>query len=273
MAIPAPTKTPGLLLGVGDNKMKGETMSLWKTLLGGTAGLLLGGPLGALLGGIAGHAWGRMTDGPAGAGHSALTDGAKQAAFALGVIVLAAKMAKADGIVTRNEVDAFKRMFHVPPEQMNDVARIFDEAKKEAEGFEPYAKQIAFLFKDNPRILEDVLGGLFHIALADGVLHPSERDFLRSVAQIFGFGERDFNRVKSTFGGRRAAADDAYTVLGATRSMTDDEIKAVYRKLTRENHPDQLMARGLPREAIDLATEKMAAINAAYDRIRKDRGI
>ena len=272
MAIPAPTKTPGLLLGVGDNKMKGETMSLWKTLLGGTAGLLLGGPLGALLGGIAGHAWGRMTDGLAGAGHSALTDGAKQAAFALGVIVLAAKMAKADGIVTRNEVDAFKRMFHVPPEQMNDVARIFDEAKKEAE--------VSSLTPNRSPFCSRTIPGFWRmswedcsIALADGVLHPSERDFPRSVAQIFGFDERDFNRVKSTFGGRRAAADDAYTVLGATRGMTDDEIKAVYRKLTRENHPDQLMARGLPREAIDLATEKMAAINAAYDRIRKDRGI
>lgn len=248
-------------------------MSIWKTLLGGTAGLMLGGPLGALLGGLAGHAWGRMTDGPKDPDKPSITDSAKQVAFTLGVIVLAAKMAKADGQVTRDEVNAFKRMFHVPPDQMAEVGRIFDEAKQEAEGFEPYAKQIAFLFRDKPQMLEEVMGGLFHIALADGVLHPTELQFLQSVAQIFGLSETDFNRIKSTFGGPEAAAEDAYTVLGVTRDMSDDDVKAAYRKLTRENHPDQLMAQGLPQEAIDLATEKMAAINAAYDRIQKERGI
>lgn len=248
-------------------------MSMWKTLLGGTAGFMLGGPLGALLGGLAGHAWSKMSGDPNAEEKPSITDGAKQVAFTLGVIVLAAKMAKADGVVTRDEINAFKQMFQVPPDQMKDVARIFDEAKQEAEGFEPYAKQIAFLFKDKPQMLEEVMGGLFHIAMADGILHPSEIQFLTSVAQIFGITEADFNRIKATFGGSAASAEDAYTVLGVTRDMTDDAIKAAYRKLIRENHPDQLMAQGLPQEAIDLATEKMAAINAAYDTIQKERGL
>ncbi len=240
-------------------------MSIWGKILGGAAGLAIGGPLGALIGGLAGHAVDRMRE------TEAPRDGAKQIAFTIGVIVLGAKMAKADGVVTRDEVDAFREVFHVPEPELKNVARVFDMAKRDAAGFQPYARQIARLFQDNPQVLEDLLAGLIHIARADNVVHPAELEFLRGVAAIFGFDEAEFGRIRATYIG--PDAEDPYTVLGLAHDASDDEVKARYRSLSRENHPDRAVAAGLPEEFIDIANEKMAAINTAYDKVAKQRGI
>lgn len=246
-------------------------MSIWGKVIGGVAGFALGGPLGALLGGVAGHAVDKMRGSADGEGIGAQ---AKQVAFTMAIVVLSAKMAKADGQVTRAEVNAFKEIFHVPPHEMSKVGKLFDEAKKEVTGFEPYARQIAMLFKNEPAVLEELLGALIHIAKADGVIHPNEMAFLASVAQIFGYDEAGFERVKARFmAGGPASEDDPYVILGVEPTASDDEIKKTYRRLIRENHPDTLMAQGLPQEFVDLATEKMARINAAYDQIEKARGI
>ena len=238
-------------------------MSIWGKIIGGTAGFALGGPLGALLGGLAGHAFDRMrgtqTDG----------DGTKQMAFTIGVIVLGAKMAKADGVVTKDEVQAFREVFHVPPEEVKNVARVFDLAKKDSQGFEPYAQQLAGMFRDNPAVLEDLLDGLFHIAKADNVYHPAENEFLQNVASIFGFSEAEFDRIRAGHVGTDDS--DPYTILGVPRDASDDDVKGRYRKLIREHHPDTLIAQGVPQEFVDVANEKLAVINAAYDRIAKER--
>jgi|TARA_A100001037_G_scaffold306071_1_gene349007 DnaJ like chaperone protein len=240
-------------------------MSIWGKIIGGTAGFALGGPLGALLGGLAGHAFDRMrgtqTDG----------DGTKQMAFTIGVIVLGAKMAKADGVVTKDEVQAFREVFHVPPEEVKNVARVFDLAKKDSQGFEPYAQQLAGMFRDNPAVLEDLLDGLFHIAKADNVYHPAENEFLQNVASIFGFSEAEFDRIRAGHVGTDDS--DPYTILGVPRDASDDDVKGRYRKLIREHHPDTLIAQGVPQEFVDVANEKLAVINDAYDRIAKERGL
>lgn len=247
-------------------------MSVWGKVIGGVAGFALGGPLGAIMGAVAGHAVDRMRAGNDAAGaRPGLMDDARQVAFTTAIIVLAAKMAKVDGHVTRDEVDAFKRIFDIPPHEVKNVGRLFDEAKQDATGFEPYAQQIATMFRGNPNVLEELLGALFHIAKADGGYHPSEKAFLERVAQIFGFDEASFRRIEATFTGTEAV--DPYQVLGVDRSMNDADLKARYRKLVRENHPDALTAQGMPKEFVDLANEKLAAINAAYDTIRKERGI
>ncbi|MBT3304929.1 MAG: molecular chaperone DjiA, partial [Alphaproteobacteria bacterium] len=119
-------------------------MSIWGKIIGGVGGFAMGGPLGALMGAVAGHAYDKMKDG--GAGTVAGDNAAQQVAFTTAIIVLSAKMAKADGKVTREEVDAFKELFNIPPDEMKNVGRLFDEAKKDARGFEPYAEQIAMLF-------------------------------------------------------------------------------------------------------------------------------
>ena len=246
-------------------------MSIWGKVIGVAAGFALGGPLGAILGAVAGHAVDRAHVGQQAAGDLE----SRQIAFTIAVVVLSAKMAKADGVVTRDEIAAFKQMFQIAPEDMAGVGRMFDEAKRDAQGYEPYAQQIAGMFRHQPAVLEELLGGLYHIAMADGSFHPKEREFLAGVAGIFGFDEAAFARVLSRFGGfgGGVGGGDPYQVLGVTRAMDADAIKQVYRRLCRENHPDTLMAQGLPAEMIDLATEKMAAINAAYDAIAKERGL
>ena len=224
----------------------------------------LGGPLGALLGGIASQAadsFRQITNDD--------TDGTQQIAFTIGVIALGAKMAKADGQVTRDEVEAFKQIFKVPPEDMKDVARVFNQARKDVAGYEAYASQIANLFEPAMQTLEDLLHGLFHIAKADQVVHPAELDYLKKVAEIFGFNEASFSRIRSYHLGPDLA--DPYTILGIEPNASEEEIKRTWRALIQENHPDRAMARGLPQEFVDLATEKLATINDAYDRISRQR--
>ncbi|MAF94681.1 MAG: molecular chaperone DjlA [Rhodospirillaceae bacterium] len=247
-------------------------MSVWGKVIGGVAGFALGGPLGAIMGTVAGHAYDKMKAGDAGRIDDNVN---RQVAFTTAVIVLSAKMAKADGRVTRAEVDAFKELFHIPPDEMKKVGWLFDEAKKDAQGFEPYAEQISMMFAHEPAVMEELLGGLFHIARADHAIHPKELEFLRKTALIFGFSEIQFERLKAIHMGPIGGADgvNSYQVLGLSREASDDEIKKTYRVLIRENHPDTLIAQGMPQEFIDVANEKMAAINAAYDVIEKERGL
>lgn len=245
-------------------------MSIWGKVIGGVAGFAVGGPLGAILGAAAGHAIDRAKiQTSVGGGFDSDT---RQVAFTTAVIVLCAKMAKADGQVTPDEIAAFKKMFQIPAEEMKKVGDLFNEAKKESTGFEPYAQQIGQLFAHEPAVLEELLAALFIIAKADGHVHPSELAFVEQVATIFGFNSHQIERLKTIHLGNASEADP-YEVLGIDSGASDKDIKSTYRKLIRENHPDTLMAQGVPQEFIDLATEKMATINAAYDTIAKVRGL
>ena len=246
-------------------------MSIWGKIIGGTAGFALGGPLGAIFGGLAGHAFDKMREGGRAPADEGEPNGTKQIAFTIGVIVLGAKMAKADGVVTPDEIAAFREVFHVPPGEMKHVAKVFDRARRDAQGFEPYARQIASLFKENQAVLEDLMDGLFHIAKADNVIHPGELSYLQSVAEIFGFDEHEFERIRASHLGPDAA--DPYTVLGVPHDISDEELKKRYRALIREHHPDRLIAEGMPQEFVDVANDKLATINDAYDRVEKQRGM
>ena len=245
-------------------------MSIWGKIIGGAAGLALGGPIGALLGAVAGHAVDKIRsetpDEPI--DEEAAT---RKVAFTIGVIVLAAKMAKADGVVTRDEIAAFREVFRVPDDETRNVGRVWDLARKDVAGFEIYAQQIAKLFNPGSPVLEELLGSLLHIAKADGVVHENEVAYLERVAEIFGIDALAFQRLLSVHGAR--PGNDPYGVLGVEPGTSDDQIKAIYRKLIRENHPDRLMAEGMPEEFVRQANDKMAAINAAYDEVRKARGI
>ncbi|MEI7790862.1 MAG: TerB family tellurite resistance protein [Alphaproteobacteria bacterium] len=233
-------------------------MSVWGKVSGAAAGLFVGGPIGALVGAVAGHFFLDRDSDPG-------------VTFTIAIIALAGKMARADGVVTEEEFNIFQRVFGVPPHEEANVRRIFNLARQDMAGFEHYAGQIARLFMGNPAMLEDILDGLFEIAKADGVLHPSEAKFLERVAEIFGFAPNEFRRIRASHFAPELT--DPYVILGLSYAADDDELKQTYRRLVRENHPDSLMARGVPAEFIKLANDKLAAINSAYEKIRTERGV
>ena len=202
---------------------------------------------------------------------TATRSGEPGVAFTIAIIALGAKMAKADGVVTDEEIEAFERIFRVPPAEAANVRRIFNLARQDTAGYEVYAAQIARAFRDNPAMLEDILDGLFEIAKADGVLHPGEQ-------ALPGARRRDFRlrarRVPPH--PRHAFRTRCGRSLCRPRRRLQRErrrVKHTYRMLVRENHPDSLIGRGVPEEFVRLATDKLAAINAAYEKILEERGI
>ena len=174
-------------------------------------------------------------------------------------------MAKADGLVTRDEVTAFREVFVIPPEEEANTAKLFNLARQDVAGFEDYARKIASMFESSDDTLRDLMEGLFHIAIADGAYHPQEDDFLTRVATIFGIEDRAFRQLRARF--VPDADPDPWDVLGVAPGTPLDEVKSHWRRQVRESHPDQLMARGLPEEAIKIAEKRLIAINKAWEEI------
>ena len=195
----------------------------------------------------------------------------EDAEFAMALIGLGAKMAKADGFVTRSEIKAFHEVFRPPPEGRASLDRAFELAMQTTLGFDGYARRLARRFRANPAILEDVLDGLFHIAKADGAVTSDELDYLDQVAEIFGFSPLEFRRISTAHLG--ASDDDPYIILGIEADISDSDLKRAYRRIASQNHPDRMMARGAPLETQRFANEKMAVINAAYGQILAERGL
>jgi DnaJ like chaperone protein len=186
-------------------------------------------------------------------------------AFTIAVIALSAKMAKADGQVTRDEVMAFREVFHIPPEDEAGAARVFNMARQDVAGFEEYARRIRTMFHKDGGTLCDLMEGLFHIAMADGSYHPGEDAFLSRVAEIFELPEGSFRRLKSRF--VPDAEPDPFDVLGVDPDTPLKDIRAAWRRLVRDSHPDVMIARGVPEEAVKLSEKRLIAINRAWEEI------
>ena len=185
-------------------------------------------------------------------------------AFTIAIIALSAKMAKSDGIVTCDEVEAFRRVCTFPESEAANVRRVFDLAKEDVAGYEHYARQVGRMLSEEPELRRDVIEGLFVIAAADGVLHEREDRYLSDVSRLLGLTQAELEWIRSLF---VTAEADPYTTLGLTPSATPAEIKARHRALVIENHPDRLIGRGVPPEFITIAERKLAAINAAFDKL------
>ena len=190
----------------------------------------------------------------------------RSVAFTIAVIALGAKMAKADGRVTRDEVAAFRDVFVIAPAEEANAARVFDLARTDVAGFEDYAARVAAMFAGDPETLRDLIEGLFHIAVADGAYHPDEDAFLRRVAEIFALPEREFRALRARFA--PGSPGDCYDVLGVAPDAPMREVRAAWRAAVRDSHPDRAMARGLPEEAVKLAEARLVAVNRAWETIR-----
>ena len=263
-------------------------MSYWGKVFGGVTGLWMGGPIGAVVGAALGHAADRgslpgvgvpltgRSQGPnvakVAAGVAAML-GRKEQIFGIGMIVLSAKLAKVDGPVVRAEIDAFKRHFRTPPEQTREVGRLFDQARDANDGPEDYARPMGRAFADEKHTLEEALTALVAIARADGPINDREDKFLRRIAEGFGLGARGFEQARDGAARRSAGEPDAYAVLGLPRDASNEDIRLTWRRLMRENHPDSLASQGAAPSRIARAADHVARINAAWDRIKRERGL
>jgi DnaJ like chaperone protein len=221
-------------------------MSLWSRIAAALAALANGEPLTAV--------FDRLRTPPE-----------RSVAFAIAVIALSAKMAKADGLVTRDEVTAFREVFDIPQAEEKNAARVFNMARNDVAGFHEYASRIQAMFSDDEETLSDLMEGLFHIAMADGKYHPDEDLFLQDVAQIFGLNKRQFRGLRARF--VPDAEPDPFDVLGLPHDATPEQARAAWRNLVREYHPDRMIARGVPAEAIKIAESRLVAINRAWEEI------
>ena len=237
-------------------------MSIWGSLIGGFVGFSFAGPIGALIGSMVG---GRIS--------SARRSGFQrsfappQQVFAIALIILTAKLAKADGQVSKEELIAVKNKLKIPEHEIDQVEKIFNKAKEDSLGYEPYAQQIAQIYRNNLAVLDEVINILFYIAEADGKVSDSEIAMIRNIAEIFGLSESQFEGIKES----RKSSDklNPYVVLGCDPNDNFAVIRKKYLLLSKEHHPDLLMNKGVPQEVIEESKKKMRAINSAFDQIEK----
>ena len=237
-------------------------MSIWGSLLGGVIGFSLGGPFGALLGSFLGGKISNISS-----SNTFASQQNSQQIFALSLIILSAKLSKADGRVSKEELIAVKDKLQIPESEIDQVAKIFNKAKDESTGYEPYAKQISEIFKGNQNVLEEVINILFYIAEADGHVSNEEEAMIANIAFIFGLSQNQYESIKES----RKSSDKLNPYIVLESQPTDDlkSIRKKYIKLSKEHHPDLLISKGVPSEVINESKNKMRAINAAWDQIQK----
>jgi DnaJ like chaperone protein len=251
-------------------------MGIFGSILGGTVGFIMGGPLGALAGSVLGSTVTNAVG--AGQRRGAGSIQQQQMAFALALTSLAAKVAKADGQVTGDEVRAFdhflQEAMHMSVEDRQLAAQVFNRARDGDTPASEFASQLRATFGAQPDRLRDVVTILFMVAFADGKLHPAEEALLKSIANDLGLSPADYQSCKVTFMSSAGKSDvDPYEVLGVPASSSDDEVRSAHRRVVREYHPDVIQSKGLPEDFMEFASKKMAAINEAWSTIRAERGL
>ena len=237
-------------------------MSIWGNLVGGFIGFSFAGPIGALIGSIIG---GKISSARRAGFQQSFAQ--SQQIFAISLVILTAKLAKADGQVSKEELIAIKEKLKVPDHEIDQVGKIFNKAKEDSLGYEPYAKQIAQIYQNNPAVLDEVINILFYIAEADGKVSNSELAMIKNIAQIFNLTDIQFEGIKES----RKGSDklNPYIVLGCTSNDDFATIRKKYLQLSKEHHPDALISKGVPKEVIEESKKKMRAINSAFDKIEK----
>ena len=237
-------------------------MSIWGSLIGGFVGFSFAGPIGALIGSMIG---GRISSARRTSFQQSFAQ--SQQMFAISLIILTAKLSKADGHVSKEELVAVKQKLKIPEHEIDQVGKIFNKAKEDSLGYEHYAQQIAKIYRNQPAVLDEVINILFYVAEADGNVSNSELIMIRNIANIFNLNDSQFDGIKES----RKSSDklNPYVVLGCNPSDDFATIRKKYLKLSKEHHPDALVSKGVPKEVIEESKKKMRAINSAYDKIEK----
>ncbi len=237
-------------------------MSIWGSLIGGFIGFSFAGPIGALIGSVVG---GKISSTRRSGFQRSFAP--PQQVFAIALIILTAKLAKADGQVSKEELIAVKNKLKIPDHEIGQVGKIFNKAKEDSLGYEPYAQQIAQIYRNNPAVLDEVINILFYIAEADGKVSDSEIRMIRNIAGIFGINQNQFESIRES----RKDSDklNPYIVLGCSSKDDFTTIRKKYLKLSKEHHPDVLINKGVPPEVIEESKKKMRSINSAFDQIEK----
>ena len=249
-------------------------MSIWGKLIGGAAGMALGGPIGAILGIAAGHGVDKVSKFDIDESNKKFSNDQKEQIFATSVIAISAKLAKADGKISKSEILAFKKIFEFPAEDEKAISDIFNSAKENIDDYKGIAEQVYKVFKSDRGLLFELLNSLFSIAYADGELHPKEKVMLSEIAKIFQISDNEFESLKNIFEAKisqdNTSINRSYKILGLSENVSLEQVSNQYRKLIKEYHPDKLQGMGLPKEFIELANQKLSAINKAYTEIKNN---
>ena len=249
-------------------------MSIWGKLIGGAAGMALGGPIGAILGIAAGHGVDKVRKFDSDESNKNFSNDQKEQIFATSVIAISAKLAKADGKISKSEILAFKKIFEFPAEDEKAISNIFNSAKENIDDYKDIAEQVYKVFKSNKGLLFELLNSLFSIAYADEELHPKEKVMLSEIAKVFRISSNEFESLNNIFEAKiskdNISINRNYKILGLSESASLEQVSNQYRKLIKEYHPDKLQGMGLPKEFIELANQKLSAINKAYTEIKNN---
>ena len=249
-------------------------MSIWGKLIGGAAGMALGGPIGAILGIAAGHGVDKVRKFDADESNKDFSNDQKEQIFATSVIAISAKLAKADGKISKSEILAFKKIFEFPAEDEKAISNIFNSAKKNIDDYKDIAEQVYKVFKADRGLLFELLNSLFSIAYADGELHPKEKIMLSEIAMVFQISDNEFESLNNIFEAKiskdNTSINRSYKILGLSDNASLEQVSNQYKKLIKEYHPDKLQGMGLPKEFIELANQKLSAINKAYTEIKNN---
>ena len=249
-------------------------MSIWGKLIGGAAGMALGGPIGAILGIAAGHGVDKVRKFDADESNKNFSNDQKEQIFATSVIAMSAKLAKVDGKISKSEILAFKKIFEFPAEDEKAISDIFNSAKENIDDYKDIAEQVFKVFKTDRELLFELLNSLFSIAYADGELHPTEKVMLFEIAKVFQISGNEFESLNNIFEAKistnNTSLNRSYKILGLSKNANLEQVSSQYRKLIKEYHPDKLQGMGLPKEFIELANQKLSAINKAYNEIKSN---
>jgi len=265
-------------------------MSWWGKIIGGSFGFMLGGPLGAVFGAALGHNVDRGLGQLGGAGFAPGNQERVQSAFFTATFSVMGHIAKADGKVTKDEIEianALMQQLNLSPEMMATARRLFGEGKSPNFPLDDVLKQFRQECHRRQTLMRMFLEMQIHAAFADGVLHPAEKKALQHICDMLGFSQHEFDHLvdmvrahNQSAGGSRGAGSSgglsesmAYKVLDVDTNATDAEVKKAYRRLMNQHHPDKLVAKGLPDEMMEVAKEKSQEIRAAYDVIKNARGM